>query len=210
MARARLAQGRSRRRRDDLLAAAIDLFAEGGTRAVTHRAVARQADLPSATTTYYFASIEELLREALATHIRQWIEELRAFTELDTEFTASLDHAAGLVGRVWALRGPEVAAKELSIFLAAARDPMLSDEATEAMRTFEELAERLLGQMGIEDPAPLAALVVALVAGSAVRRQSGLHPEDVEARMLATGIRDLAAAHVLGADTIERALRTST
>ena len=49
--------------------ATIELFAEGGSRMVTHRAVARRAGLPPATTTYYFASIEDLLREALAAHI---------------------------------------------------------------------------------------------------------------------------------------------
>src|SRR5688572_23024346 len=47
--RAQLAQGRSRQRREELLAAAIELFAEGGSRAATHRAVARPAGLPPAT-----------------------------------------------------------------------------------------------------------------------------------------------------------------
>ena len=55
--RAQLTQGRSRQRRDELLAATIELFAEGGSRAVTHRAVARRAGLPPATTTYYFSSM---------------------------------------------------------------------------------------------------------------------------------------------------------
>jgi DNA-binding transcriptional regulator YbjK len=205
--RAQLAQGRSRQRRDDLLAAAIELFAEGGSRAVTHRAVAKRAGLPPATTTYYFASIEELLREALAAHIQSWTAELQALTEADTDFTESLDQAAGLVSRVWALRGPEVAAVELSIFLAATRDPKLKDAATEALASFERLAERLLGRMGVEDAGPLAASVIALIAGSAVRRQAGQYPEDVEARMLATAIRDLAAAHVLGEDAVRRALQ---
>ncbi|MFI5426371.1 TetR/AcrR family transcriptional regulator [Aeromicrobium sp. UC242_57] len=62
--RAQLSQERSRARREALLDAAIDLFAEGGSRAITHRAVAARAGLPSATTTYYFESIDELIRAA--------------------------------------------------------------------------------------------------------------------------------------------------
>ena len=41
--RAQLTQERSRQRRGELLAAAIELFAEGGARAITHRAVAARA-----------------------------------------------------------------------------------------------------------------------------------------------------------------------
>ena len=69
--------------RDELLAATIELFAEGGSRAVTHRAVARRAGLPPATTTYYFASIEDLLREALSEHMKQWMTDLEGLTRFD-------------------------------------------------------------------------------------------------------------------------------
>ena len=46
----------------------------------------------------------------------------------------SLDDATGFMSRVFASRGPEVAALELSIFLASARVPELRDNATCAMR----------------------------------------------------------------------------
>ena len=48
-------QRRSRARREALLRAAVALLAEGGVRAVTHRAVADRAGVPLAATTYYFA-----------------------------------------------------------------------------------------------------------------------------------------------------------
>ena len=53
------------RRRHALIRAAAELLSEGGFDAVRHRAVARRADLPLASTTYYFASLDELLIEAV-------------------------------------------------------------------------------------------------------------------------------------------------
>ncbi|MCK0517196.1 MULTISPECIES: TetR/AcrR family transcriptional regulator [Williamsia] len=54
------------RRRARLIAAAGELFLEGGFDAVRHRAVADRAQLPLASTTYYFASLEDLVAEAVA------------------------------------------------------------------------------------------------------------------------------------------------
>jgi DNA-binding transcriptional regulator YbjK len=205
--RAQLAQGRSRQRRDELLAATIELFAEGGSRAVTHRAVARRAGLPPATTTYYFASIQEMLREALAAHIQQWTTDIAALTDLDAGSTISLDDATTLVSHVFAQRGPEVAALELSIYLAATRDPALRDSATEALERFEALAVQILVRLGVQNGEPLAASIIALIAGTALRRQSGQYTEQQEARQMTTAIRNLIAAHVLGDAKVNDLLR---
>ncbi|PXW31665.1 UNVERIFIED_CONTAM: TetR family transcriptional regulator [Williamsia faeni] len=53
------------RRRALLIAAAGELLLEGGFDAVRHRAVADRAGLPLASTTYYFASLEDLVAEAV-------------------------------------------------------------------------------------------------------------------------------------------------
>jgi DNA-binding transcriptional regulator YbjK len=52
-------------RRHALVSAAAALLCEGGFEAVRHRAVARRAGLPLASTTYYFASLEELIESAV-------------------------------------------------------------------------------------------------------------------------------------------------
>ena len=206
--RAQLTQGRSRQRRDELLAAAIELFAEGGSRAVTHRAVARTAGLPPATTTYYFASIEDLLREALAAHMQQWMTDLEALTRIDPgELGIGLADGTTLVAQVFSQRTPEVARLHLAIFLAATQDPALRDTATEALRSFEQLAARVLSRLGVEKPDALAAAVIALIAGSAFRRQSDQYSDQEEARILATAISGLIAAHLLGEDKVTRALK---
>ena len=61
----RTRQARGARRRDAILQAALRVIAEQGVAAVTHRAVATEADVPPASTTYYFKSLDELLEGAL-------------------------------------------------------------------------------------------------------------------------------------------------
>ena len=53
------------RRRQALVDAAAELLLEGGFDAVRHRAVAAKAGLPLASTTYYFASLDELIAAAV-------------------------------------------------------------------------------------------------------------------------------------------------
>jgi DNA-binding transcriptional regulator YbjK len=53
------------RRRYALVSAAADLLREGGFEAVRHRAVARRAGLPLASTTYYFSSLDDLIASAV-------------------------------------------------------------------------------------------------------------------------------------------------
>lgn len=204
--RAQLSQERSRLRRDELLAAAIELFAEGGARAVTHRAVAARAGLPSATTTYYFESIDQLIREALASHVTRWIRELDKLAALDPQSEVDLDRTAGFVALVFARRGPEIAAVELSVFLAAAREPRLRDLAATVVESLEGLMTVLLGRAGVADAGQVSAGIATLIGGTALRRQSGRYSEENEALMLTKAIRDLVAAHVLGSDVVDRTI----
>lgn len=205
--RAQLSQERSRQRRDELLAAAIELFAEGGARSVTHRAVARRAGLPPATTTYYFASIEDLLRDALRDHIQRWTGAIDALAGLETRSTTlRVDEVTPLIVSVFAARGPEVAALELSIYLAATRDEALRDEAAAALRGFEDLTARWLVGLGVADPQRLAGALITAVAGTALRRQSRLYDEVEEAERMSETIRDLVGAHLIGRETIDRTL----
>lgn len=201
--RAQLTQERSRVRREQLLDACLTLFAEGGARAVTHRAVAARAGLPPATTVYYFASIDELLREALRRHVQQWVaamEDLAALELVDLRhLLADADQATGLVSAVFAMRDASTAGTELAIYLGAARDPALREDAAAALHRAEDLVCRLLTALDVPDPAEVAAGVVALVLGSAVRRQSAVHPEPSEARLLADSLRRLLGAALGGA-----------
>ncbi len=52
------------RRRLEILAAALRIIARDGLRAVSHRAVAAEAGVPLAATTYYFRDLEDLITES--------------------------------------------------------------------------------------------------------------------------------------------------
>lgn len=203
--RAQLTQERSRLRREELLTAAISLFAEGGARAVTHRAVARRAGLPPATTTYYFASIEELLRDALREHIARWRSTLAALAGLETPpENVDLDSVAPTFEAVFAARGPEAVAVELSIYLASTHDPALREEAGEALSDLEGLIALWLSILGLTDTSRVAPTVLTLIVGTAMRRQARLYTEAEEAAQLDWAIRALVAAELAGPDEVSQ------
>ncbi|MGI2295632.1 TetR/AcrR family transcriptional regulator [Paenibacillus sp. GXUN7292] len=52
-------------RRDTIVKAAVELLVKHGPSAITHRKVAARAEVPLGSTTYYFASLEQLIEEAL-------------------------------------------------------------------------------------------------------------------------------------------------
>src|SRR3979409_2730689 len=66
------------RRRYALVSAAADLLCEGGFDAVRHRAVARRAGLPLASTTYYFSSLDDLVVHAVEYTGAQELAQLQA------------------------------------------------------------------------------------------------------------------------------------
>ena len=205
--RARLSQDRSRLRREELLDAAIELFAEGGTRGITHRAVASRAGLPPATTTYYFTSIDELIEEALSRHIEIWLQDLHRLTSTPIDAEVSLDDASGLISAVFAVRSTDIVALQLSIYLAAARSPHLRPKAAQALDAFEVFTAKMLHQVGVADADSLARSIVSVILGSAFGRLSGRNTNDEEADMLYRSIRGLVTAALLTEDETTASLR---
>lgn len=201
--RARLSQERSRQRREALLDAAIRVFAEGGIRAVTHRAVAAEADLPLAATTYYFSSIDELVREALRHHVANFIASFEQLPDvsMDGEGLKDLDVGTQIVEAVFAIRDLDSSALELSVYLHAARDPELRESACAGIEALEAFIAEALKQAGVLETQDIVPAVTAQVIGAAMLRQS--RPDDpAEARRLAHAVRNLVAAHLLGDDAV--------
>lgn len=58
------ARAKSEHRRRQILEAALRIAAREGIRGVKHRSVAKEADVPLASTTYYFKDIDELISDA--------------------------------------------------------------------------------------------------------------------------------------------------
>lgn len=101
------------RRRYALVSAAADLLCEGGFDAVRHRAVARRAGVPLASTTYYFTSLDDLILSAVEHVGQREVQHLR-------------DRAAALPRR---RRGPESTADALvDLLVGEARGAQVSEE----------------------------------------------------------------------------------
>lgn len=67
-------------RRREILEATLRVIGDGGVKSVTHRAVAHEANVALASTTYYFDSKGALVEEALELMIARSIEDVRRFT----------------------------------------------------------------------------------------------------------------------------------
>ncbi|MEN3540683.1 TetR family transcriptional regulator [Microbispora sp. ZYX-F-249] len=111
-------------RRDRLIDAALAVIAERGVAGTTHREIARVADVPLGSTTYHFASLEEVLAEAFTRHAesvaRVFDERMRAARDRE----AAVEAVIALVSDdLLGAQRDLVLAVEL--YLAAARNPAL-------------------------------------------------------------------------------------
>src|SRR3954471_24623292 len=74
-------------RRREILEATLRVIGESGVNSVTHRAVAREADVALASTTYYFDSKGALVEEALELMIARSTEHVRHYTASPREIS---------------------------------------------------------------------------------------------------------------------------
>jgi TetR/AcrR family transcriptional regulator, regulator of biofilm formation and stress response len=197
-------QERSRNRREALLTAAIDLLAEGGPRAVTHRAIAAKAGLPVAATTYYFESIQQLTDEALARHVAGRVDELETIVARAVDVGRSAEEIGALIAISLADRAPDVVIAQFEIYLEAARSEAMRAPVREALDKFEDYAARVLALLGAPDPVRSAPAFLALVDGFALHRLARPRSREVEIDGLRRAMRALLVAEVMPAAEQQR------
>lgn len=73
------ARAKSEHRRREILEAALRIVSREGIRGVKHRAVAKEASVPLASTTYYFKDIEELISDAFMLFAEKSLQVLDLF-----------------------------------------------------------------------------------------------------------------------------------
>jgi DNA-binding transcriptional regulator YbjK len=116
-------------RREKIADAAIRVVAERGVEGVTHRAVAAAAGVPLGSTTYHFATLDDLLVVALRTAADHNVGRLRAWAR---ELPADADLAGALADLV--MRGlTEERAQtivEYELYVAALHRPSLRRVST--------------------------------------------------------------------------------
>jgi len=155
-------------RRDGILRATLRLIGARGADAVTHRAVAKEAGVPLAATTYYFASKEQLLEQTLLLAAREETERLgRLVGELAPLSLTARDWATAVAGHISADVRQDPA-KHVALFelgLEATRTAALRQEVAEWQAAHLRLAELGCHAVGSSEPELDARIVVAALTG---------------------------------------------
>jgi DNA-binding transcriptional regulator YbjK len=153
-------------RRYDILDAALRIIAEGGPDAVTFRKVAAVAKAPLSLLTYYFASREELIREAFRLHLA---EVARLLSDLEPSSGPPkpddvIELAMGVVRREFE-EDPAMVALEYELILYARRDPKLAREFNAYESGMEAQLGKFLESLGARHPFDGARTILDLVRG---------------------------------------------
>ena len=160
-------------RRQAMLEATLRLIDRRGADAVTHRAVAAEAGVPLASTTYHFASKAALVREAFELVIARSTALVEASTRVDGPLSA--DQLAGrLAAFAEAQRRDAQAplAAQVELMLEAGRRPDLQELARRWSSAYQAGLLRLLRAGGIEPAGDAAELVSDLIEGALLNQLS--------------------------------------
>jgi DNA-binding transcriptional regulator YbjK len=195
-------QERSRQRRDALLRATIELLGELGAKSITHRAVAQRAGVPLASTTYYFASVHDLIQEALQLHVSERVAELQSMAALALGATGASAHdIAERLAEVLVSAPTPILVAQYQMYLEAGRNPALQPAVAEALSAFEGLAAGVLAALGARDPQAAAEAFVALLDGFALHRLARPRDPARESTALFAAMRSLFLEQIMDAET---------
>jgi DNA-binding transcriptional regulator YbjK len=166
------------RRRQELVTAAAELLRSGGFEAVRHRAVAEKAGLPLASTTYYFASLDDLVTAAVDRTCRDELAEGRRQLDLlpeersGAEPSAPAAHVELVLDQ---LLGPESRDGGLDAVLlryerlvGAGRRPYLAPLMRELRGELDDLLAQILARSGHPLEASALRDLVSLVDGAVI------------------------------------------
>ncbi|MGI8947974.1 MAG: TetR/AcrR family transcriptional regulator [Ornithinimicrobium sp.] len=170
---------RGAHRRSVLIEAAGDLLLEQGRAALSHRAVAARAGLPLASTTYYFASADDLRDEALQHVAEAWVA--RAGAVVDA-LPAQLD-AAQAAQAVVSVIGADAPRQQILLmyerYLEAGRHQRLRPVVAAWNAALKEVVRQVLIRADLPAEEDNARLVLAVADGVAVTALAEGTPADV-------------------------------
>jgi DNA-binding transcriptional regulator YbjK len=189
---------RGEQRRAELLEAAIHLIGAHGLDAVTHRAVAAEAGVSAASTSYYFRSKDELIDEALNALATREIELLRRRREALGDRAADLEETTEALS-VWieeqlTPEGRVAMLAQYQLQLEAARRPAARAILQAWKEGTDDLAETAMASLGARDVRTAGILLVCAIDGLRLRLLASGHepltPEQLRAvvRALLVGL----------------------
>ncbi|MFA4928360.1 MAG: TetR family transcriptional regulator [Patulibacter sp.] len=157
--------------RDRVLRAVLDLVAEHGIGALSHRQIAAQAGVSLGTLSYHFPDRPALLRESLRLFASEEVARIETVGRGLRSGEHGLEDLGGLVAQAMA-GAADVAhvVAQFELYLHVTRDGDLRDAVIECQRAYDDLAQEALRLLGVHDPEGIAPLVVSMVDGLALRR----------------------------------------
>lgn len=178
------ARAKSEHRRKEILDAALRIVAREGIRGVKHRAVAKEASVPLASTTYYFKDIEELISDAFMLFAEKSIQVLDLFYDelhslvanydikeiqrdvevRDKFITGLVDMGAGYIKAQVKFRRQDLLA-EMAFLLEAVRDERLKPLAREYRGIWYSRLTNFLILTNTPAPKEDAMLIISAVQG---------------------------------------------
>ncbi|MFC9705985.1 TetR/AcrR family transcriptional regulator [Streptomyces sp. NPDC056943] len=166
-------------RRERIVDAALRVVGRSGIAGLSHRTVAAEADVPLGSTTYHFASLDELLVAALRKANEGFGRQLRESPALAGPDTPVATALARLLGE-W-LGGERTGVElEYELYLAALRRPALRPVAA-------EWTEEVVAALAARTDAATARALVALMDGICLQvlLTDGTYDEEYAREMLA-------------------------
>lgn len=158
-------------RREALLRAAVEIVAERGVGAATHRAIAERAGVPPSTTTYFFSSIDELILEALRHFTEQRITQLNALSATLAEQHSTPEEIASLFAQTLTAAPLQHEVAQFEAYLdSSRRDPDERQAVAAILEAFEGVAVSALRAVGAPNPEAIAPIFVSLADGYGLRR----------------------------------------
>jgi DNA-binding transcriptional regulator YbjK len=178
--------------RERILVATLEVIAAEGLDAVRHRRVADLAGVSLGSTTYHFASREELIEEAFAHYLDEATQVLEGLAPptagVARPVEALVAYLDGLLDREF--RTPGFVQAEYELILYAARNPALAERLAAWEGAQAAQLEAFLRSTGAARPKESSQAIVALIRGLELERL--IHPERRAHR--ASRIRPLLAA----------------
>lgn len=167
------------RRRYALVSAAADLLCEGGFDAVRHRAVARRAGLPLASTTYYFSSLDDLISKAVEHVGTRESEQLNSRVASLSRRKRGAESTADVLVDLLVGDGPGTLVSEQLIsryerYIACARQPGLRDVQRLIMKQRTDAVIEVVERSGRAVHSELLTALVCAVDGAVVASLVGV------------------------------------
>lgn len=159
------------RRRYALVSAAAELLCEGGFEAVRHRAVARRAGLPLASTTYYFSCLDDLIASAVAHVGMLEVAQLRAQVAGLSRRRRGPETTADVLVDLLVGDGPHLTEQLISRYeryIACARLPALRDIQRRMLRQRADAVAEAVERSGRSVRLELVSALICAVDGAVV------------------------------------------